>query len=197
MLNRIILMKDEKTKYNSCAYYAYKGNQVAKEFFDKKYPKLIKGYIEPEDSHSVYDIQIEIPLKNKVMTYYIEVKLKFNNKFYSDNTFITKKKIGEINEFMEHMDNNTTKFLYLNYYPMIGKLVLFNIEPNREYRTRTIRNWSATANLTDIEPHMEDVVMCLLPMDGDKNCKVYDFNSLEEIEYNNNTYVNGEMMMMR
>ena len=187
-------MKSNEVKYESCDYYARRGNAVFRNFFDNTYPNTPKEYVEPDDCHSLYDIQMNMtsPTTGKNVTYYCEVKFKFNKVFYDDFTFITQKKVNEINEFMKDKDKEHEKFLYFIYYPMIGKSVMFDLTHEREYAIRIERNWSATANLTDIQPTIIDVKMCLLPMCDRGFCKIRDFSSSVAVKFNNKTYLYGK-----
>ena len=187
-------MKSNKVKYESCDYYAQRGNAVFRNFFDNGYPNTTKEYIEPDDCHSLYDIQMNMvsPTTGKKVTYYCEVKFKFNNVFYNDYTFITQKKVNEINEFMKGRDREHEKFLYFIYYPMIGKSVMFDLTYEREYKTKIERNWSATANYTDIQPSIIDVTMCLLPMNDIKFCKITSFRSSVAVKFDNRTFLYGK-----
>lgn len=178
--------------YESCEYYAVKGNDVLMEFFDKYYNKLNKTYNEPSDNHSVYDLLVDIDYNGKTYHYYVETKFKFNKHFFDDYTLITRKKVKEINEFMKDKDKETNKFLYFNYYPMNGHAVMFNMTEPHDYVVTYQKNWSATANLTDIKPYMDKVAYCQLPMKNNENFKMFELNSTIKIKYNNKIYQYGE-----
>lgn len=187
-------MKSKDIHYETCDYYAAKGNELLKDLFNGQYHKIQKEYIEPEERHSVYDMQINFPNymnKGITYTYYVEVKLKFNTKFYDNYTYITDKKVREINEFMQDKDKEHTRFLYLCYYPLCGGATLFDMTTPREYKHTKIWNTNSTADNPDILPYEGYVDMTLLPMDNPKYYKYFDYNSPIQIRYNNETYQYG------
>ena len=168
-------------KYDTCDNYAYEGNEIFKHFLGKKYT-----YTVPEDRHCVYDIALEAKGKR----YYIEIKLKFSKVFYDNYTFITTKKIGEINEFMKLHPND--EFLYFNYYPMLGKTVLIDVTEPREYKTTWVYNMNSTADNPDIEPYDMWVEMALLPMNDPSTCRIYNYCSPIAVMFNNEIYQYGK-----
>lgn len=184
-------MKDSSVYYNSCEYYARKGNEVAKEYLQKTFGYKDDMFVYPEDNHSVYDLQINHPKK----TIYIEVKLKMDGRFFEDNTFITHKKVGEIEEFMKGKDRDNVMFLYMNFYPFKSKMVLFNMTnaKQEDFPTKIIHNRNSTANETDIEAYEMDVLMSLLPMQDKKFCKIINHSTDVEIEFNHRTWKNGRV----
>ena len=184
----------QDAQYESCNYYACKGNEVAKEFFTKQYGKLNPQYIEPEDNHCVYDLQMDIDHNGTKIHYYIEVKLKFNKHFFDDYTYITAKKYREIREFMKNKDPKIERYLYLNYYPMNEYLVLFNLTETQAYDYTYIDNYNATANETDIEPYLTKVQMCMLPMKHNEQFKMFRHSTDIEIKYNGRTWQHGRMI---
>lgn len=187
-------MKPKDVKYETCDYYAAKGNEIVMDLFNTEYHKIQKEYIEPDERHCVYDMRIDFPNymdSGETYTYFVEVKLKFNKKFYNDYTYITDKKVREINEFMENKDKTHNKFLYLNYYPMCGGAALFDLTTPREYKHKQIWNTNSTADNPDIKPYEDIVDMTILPMDNPKYFKYYDYKSPIQITYNNETYQYG------
>ena len=188
-------MKSDDVIYESCNYYANKGNEVVREFFEEKYNMFKLKFVEPEDNHSVYDLQMDIETKDgKTIHYYIEVKLKFNKHFFDDYTYITRKKVGEIKEFMEGKDKETDRFIYFNFYPMCSYVAMFNLTKPKDYDISFIENRNATANETDIEPYITKVAMAMLPMKNDEDFKMFRHSTDVEIRYNNRVWQHGRMI---
>ena len=175
--------------YDSCDNYADAGNDMCVEIFDKYFKKYNAKFIYPDNRWSVWDMAVVIG----DVTYYVENKIKFSGSLFKE-LFILKSKYEEIREFMEGKDPSKVRFIYMNYFPMIGKAVMYNLTYPKTYRETIDHNTNSTANLCDNKPYESDREMLLLPMGEDSKTFV-DVNSNVEVFYANKIWKNGRIVV--